>query len=649
MYAREAQQVRHSTDTCFSSHQAIERVQSIRESFSLARPYSASVLAYGEVFTYAEGYLCYVNGPHVRVVNIRSTSKVEEVVDVLAINQKLAGPSKPGRPALSANETRITSISYSEGVLACVCRTEIKDEDWLLIIDMGLQDHKDSHEEVVQHRPPLRWRLSCTTKLFIRHTRKYLYFGTHSGLRSDGHHEWLLMGLNLETRSPVVLKPLQLVDFVGSDIGSTACFRIHEACLYAVSNQTSFETEEVDWTSYYNCIKITLGDTKPDLRAHPFWQRQHGEGPINDSWTDLSLQKDEQTNELLIVECRKEWLGGGTANIRTYYTQPLRFNTEDEIIETSKFPANDIMTKTLSENSKPHFSEPRKRIRKHYHHEYEYDGLNPGNSGPADFILAKTKFRAYNPSAMSFIDLVNDPAPVRPGSARMRDRLRLRIASRKQQSPFVDDPHNPDQKILRQPELDEHDNPIPGSEQAFHPTVIHFFPPDNAPAELYDVLCTLDRVGNIDAIADERSIVYMADSPHADSDKFKPIVMISFDPKWGRGLRIPTMPSPSSSAGHSIPAKDMQLELTSSSKPSSKRRLSPATAEPSTTSHTASLPARPQPKRQKRDGDDPSAPPTQPEKHPRHIWREDAMYLAINRGYRIEYADSPHPHTDSET
>jgi len=411
-----------------------------------------------------------------------------------------------------------------------------------------------------------------------------------------------------------------------------------------VSNQTSFETEEVDWTSYYNCIKIPLGEPKPDLKAHPFWQRQHGEGPINDSWTDLSLQKDEQTNELLIVECRKEWLGGGTANIRTYYTQPLGFNTEDELIETGNFPANDIMTRTLTENSKPHFSEPRKRIRKHYHHEYEYNGLEPWNSGPGDFILARTKFRAYNPSAMSFIDMVSDPTPVSPGSARMRDRLRLRIASRKKQSPLVDDPNNPDQKTARQPELDEHDNPIADSEQAFHPTVIHFFPPDNAPAEIYDVLCTLGRVGNMDAIADDRSIVYMAGSPHAVSGESRAIVMISFDPAWGRGFEILTMPS---SAGPPIPAKDMKLELTSSSTAgkTSKRRVSPAT-EP--TSHTASHTAAPQPKRQKRDVDR-SAPATQPDKQRRWIWHEDAMYLAINRGYRIEYEDSPQQQTASPT
>jgi hypothetical protein len=629
MHAQEAQQVRNSTNACFSSRQAIERVQSVREAFSHAEPYSASVLAYGEAFTYAEGYLCYVNGPQVRVVNIHSASKVEEVIDVRAINQKLASPPKPGHSALSPDETRITSISYSAGVLVCVCRTEIKDEDWLLVIDIGPRDAKNSGKKENKPRPSFKWRLSCTTKLFIRHNYSYLYYGTHSGLRSDGHHEWLLTGLDLETGRLVVPKPLQLAEFVGSDIGSTACFRIHEGCLYAVSNQTSFEVEEVDWTSYYNCIKIPLGESKPNLKAHPIWQRQHVEGPINDSWTDLSLQKDEQTNELLIVECRKEWLGGGSANIRTYYTQPLRFNTEDELIQMCNFPANDPLTQTLDENSKPHFSEPRKRIRKHYHHEYEESSLDPSK----DFILAKTKFRAYNPAAMSFIDLVNDPAPVAAGSARMRDRLRLRIASRKQQSPLLD-PDNPKQTILRQPELDEHDNPIAGSEQAFHPTVIHLWPTDDAPSEIYGVLCPLGRVGNIDAIADERSIVYMTDSPNAVPGQSKAIVMISFDPSWGRGLKQMTMRSPTAPPA---PAKEMRVELANSftaDKTMSKRRASP-TPEP--VSPTAS----PQPKRQRRDVD-PSA-PAQPQLQPqpplqrRSVWREDAMYLAINRGYRIRY------------
>jgi lysophospholipid acyltransferase (LPLAT)-like uncharacterized protein len=87
--------------------------------------------------------------------------------------------------------------------------------------------------------------------------------------------------------------------------GSTVCFQIQGGDFIALSNQTSFEVKELDWTSFYNCVRIPLGKAEPVLKQHVFWQRQHEEGPINDSWTEISLQKDQRTNDLLIVECRK--------------------------------------------------------------------------------------------------------------------------------------------------------------------------------------------------------------------------------------------------------------------------------------------------------------------------------------------------------
>ncbi|ERF76967.1 hypothetical protein EPUS_02679 [Endocarpon pusillum Z07020] len=597
-----------------------------------ARPYSVSLLAYGEAFFYSEGVLCYVDGPLVRVIDIYSGSQVEDVVNVLALNQRLSlcVASEPSglRPF---DDTRITNLSYSKRILVCVCESEVTDERWLLVVDLG-QDLK--------RRVPFRHPLTCTTKLFIRHDRDYLYYGTHSGRRSDGHHEWLVTGLDLEKGCPITPKPFQLADFVGSDIGSTACFKIHEKHLYAVSNQTSFEVEEVDWTSYYHYIKIPLGDKKPDLKAHRIWQRQHGEGPINDSWTDLSLQKDEQTNELLIIECRKEWLGGGSANIRTYYTQPLRLNTEDDVVQTCHFPADDPLTRTLDEYSKPHFSEPQIRIRKYYHHEYEQSRLDPRNSAPRDFILAKTKFRAYSPSAMSFIDLVSDPAPVAAGSVRMRERLRLRIASRRQKSPLVDDPDCPGQMILRKPELDKNNDPIEGSEEDFHPTEIHLWPPDDAPTEIYDVLCPAGRVRNVEAIADERSIIYMTDAPSNATmgrGNARAIVMISFDPSWGKKYKRLIMPSTSSAP----PPKEMKLELENRSMSRKSYKRASPTPESASTSASASSTFVSRPKRQKCDSDSSTTTTTtgtttrNPDKERRFMWKEGAMYLSINRGYRL--------------
>ncbi|KAF7509371.1 hypothetical protein GJ744_008094 [Endocarpon pusillum] len=631
LYTREGQIV-HDREGYYSSRQAIERVHSVRQSLGSARPYSVSVLAYGEAFIYSEGVLCYVDGPLVRIIDIHGGSQVEDVVRVLTINQRLSSRVASEPSVLQPfDETRITGISYSERILVCLCESEATNEHWLLVVD--LSQHRD-------RRDPFRHPLTCTTKLFIRHDRSYLYYGTHSGRRSDGHHEWLITGLDLEKGRPITTKPFQLADFVGSDVGSTACFKIHEKHLYAVSNQTSFEVEEVDWTSYYHYIKIPLGDKKPDLKAHRIWQRQHGEGPINDSWTDLSLQKDEQTNELLIIECRKEWLGGGSANIRTYYTQPLRLNTEDHVVPTCHFPADDPLTRTLDEYSKPHFSEPQKRIRKYYHHEYEQSRLDPRNSAPRDFILAKTKFRAYNPSAMSFIDLVSDPAPVAAGSARMRDRLRLRIASRRQKSPLVDDPDCPGQMILRKPELDKNNDPIEGSEEDFHPTEIHLWPPDDAPTEIYDVLCPAGRVGNVEAIGDERSIIYMTDAPSDATmgrGNARAIVMISFDPAWGKKYKSLIMPSTRSAA----PAKEMKLQLDnrSMSRKSCNRASPRPTPEWASSSASASFTFASRPKRQRCDSDSSTTvtgtAARRPDKERRDMWKEDAMYLSINRGYRL--------------
>jgi hypothetical protein len=141
-------------------------------------------------------------------------------------------------------------------------------------------------------------------------------------------------------------------------------------------------------------------------------------------------------------------------------------------MQMCNFLENDPLTRTLDEKSKPQFTKPRRRIRRHFYREYKHSHLDPGSLVSRGFILAKTRFRAYNASVMSFVDLVSDPAPI-PGSLRMRDRLRLRVASRKQKSPLVDDPSCPGHMLLRKAELNENDEPLEGSEDDFNPTGFH--------------------------------------------------------------------------------------------------------------------------------------------------------------------------------
>lgn len=347
------------------------------------------------------------------------------------------------------------------------------------------------------------------------------------------------------------------------------------------------------------------------------------EGPINDSWTELSLQRDARTDELLLVECRREWLGGGSANIRTYYTQPLTLTPGDEIAVSFGLPANDPLTKTLDDSSKPNYEPAKKRLRRYCHPEY------PATSTSQDFILAKTKFRAYSPSCSSFVDLVNDPAP-RPGTSRLLDRLRLRIASRTQKSPLIEDPEEPAHFLLRPQELDENDVPLNGSEDDFHPTDIHVWPPDDAPTELFDLLCPGGRTGQVDTVADDTSIVYITAPSSSIPNGERAVVLINFDPTWGRrGLKLLNL-------GSSSNRVNMRVERDSpcnSSSPMHKRHSAMEVHDDDDCSYSR--------KKQKGAASSSSStsnqqPPQQPH-GPRFMQEDCAMYLSINRGYRFMY------------
>jgi hypothetical protein len=89
---------------------------------------------------------------------------------------------------------------------------------------------------------------------------------------------------------------------------------------------------------------------------------------------------------------------------------------------------------------------------------------------------------------MSFINLVSDLTPI-PDSLQMRDRLRLRVVLRKQKSPLVDNPSCSDYILLRKPDLNENNDPLKESENDFNPTKLHLWPADNAPTQIYNVLC----------------------------------------------------------------------------------------------------------------------------------------------------------------
>ncbi|EXJ83224.1 hypothetical protein A1O1_06843 [Capronia coronata CBS 617.96] len=373
-------------------------------------------------------------------------------------------------------------------------------------------------------------RLWSTNKLFVRHNRRFLVLGTHSALGNHDHHEWLLHRYDLETARPVAKEPLQLRNFCGSEMGSTVCFTIYQDNFYALTNQTSYESEEVDWTSYYHFIHFPLDDPLPDLKVRAIWRRQHLEGPINDSWTDLGFQIDHGSGELLIVECRKEWLAGGSRSVRTYYTQPFERALHGDLHNGHRHPPGDPLGRTLDAKNNSRWEESRPRLDRFVHTEIQ----ESDDRGVKEYIRAKTKWNGYHFNAQAFVDLVTDEVSVE-GEWRPKERIKLRVASRHELSPLVseDDHMNGSSFLLRPPSLDKEGEVMPDGEEAFSPTKVSLWPPDDAPPELHDMLCPGGRGGEVKAILGDQGMVYTAGPAREPGSRERALIFVSFDPTFG--------------------------------------------------------------------------------------------------------------------
>lgn len=408
--------------------------------------------------------------------SLNSTIETEPMAEWLSNHQFGSKDIKPEISLLHYSDHIVSlHFDYSECEL---CSQWRDDEHWLIYVEL------DKFSPVTGTGVNVIKPLGSASKLFVRNTATYFFYGTHTGLGAHGHHEWKIHSHSLKEDHPFPtnIPPLQLDEFVGSDLGSTVAFEIHGDHFYAVSNQTSFVVEEVDWTSFYHCIRFPLHrPVKEALEVNTrVYRRQHAEGPINDSWTDLSLQVDERTNDLQIVEARREWRNGGSKQERTFYTREVTFPSKppgrrqqtangavatpsasasavgsaddglpeedtDELDEgatssarhaqtTPLLPADDLLVSTLGSGNNPHYAPVEERLERSYHPERRHDDGLPAPSQA--FILARTKLRAYNLSCSAFLDLVEDdaccPASTAVGGPPC---LRLRIGARKR-SPY---------------------------------------------------------------------------------------------------------------------------------------------------------------------------------------------------------------------
>jgi hypothetical protein len=491
----------------------------INEAVATADPYSVACIAFATDFLYNQGCLVYRCQTDIRLLNVHGAGKTKDRERVVNLAQVLHKLPKIYLGPDSADN--ISLLSFSDDILVFRVADVTATEDALIVIDVNPLPCK---ERVLLQAP-----LPTAASVFVRHTRSYMWYGIFTAADgSDGM--WSITGVDLDTRAPIHF-PLDRV--VDGDLGQTLCFEMHDEHLYAVSTQVASDDNEVH-SSFYHwlCHAPRKSGRKWNGR---FWRREHQEGPINEMWTDLSIRKDEITGRPVILECRREWRDGKSENHRTYYTQRLP-TPEEALAPLSEgdveIPSWVSMDDDL-DNDQPYDERPAKRLRRHYHAEYE-----SGSTERQEFIPARTKHRSYHLGASTFVDLVNDPVS---DGLRSTDRLRLRTVSRKRKSPIDEEgSEGPPNRLFQPTQVDQYGCPIEGSEERFECRGVHMWPQDNAPPALLQLLCPSTRTGSVKSIADERSIIYSIDAPDLPPNH-QALILINFDPS----LRLPCDPLPS--------------------------------------------------------------------------------------------------------
>ncbi|KAK0102436.1 hypothetical protein ONS95_006055 [Cadophora gregata] len=534
-----------------------------REAITSAYPFTVATIGFCDAYIYRRGILCYTLDDRIRILDLHRSAQEEFVVSIPSLLTEALSD-------IGDNNTgTFKCLYYSDGILSCIY--DASDEDspvWLIAF------HVETMRILVTHE------LESTDKIFVRHNSQYLYYGTHSELGTDGYKKWVICGYEYKTRKWFDHK-VHLPDMVGSEIGSTICFELYRNSFYALSNQTSFEVEEIDWTSFYHCVRFLLDSPMllEKTENKSMWRRQHQEGPIDDRWTSLSLDEDESTGELKIVEARKEWYLGCSTSQRTYYTTDIVFPVKDHGEDSSIVPDSpqaqnfvlptisswapaassdqaqassstevDAMISSSSSTAAPTGVEPTatesdeqdvsdlpnipllRLLQKddHPHHmnapNRRPERTHPGNDGSTypTHTLAKSRIRAYFTPCSTHLDLVDDP---HPDDWQGKQRLRLRAGTRRI-GPVLRDPVT---NLIRRPHPDLN---IALGEMYRVPPITYWpkaqklHEPDEHIDAIYRLMNPPSHLGNVEGTADERSLVYVT----GGCDQPQALIFVGFDP-----------------------------------------------------------------------------------------------------------------------
>ncbi|ETS81711.1 hypothetical protein PFICI_06713 [Pestalotiopsis fici W106-1] len=495
---------------------ALRRLVKRRRAFAQASPYAMGIVGVADSYIYYNGWLLYVVGDRpekrLHILDLQNTNNQEVIVNIPRLIARSIPESETGR------KYTFRALYHAAGITTCLLSyTRPTPRSWLMVFN--------AQERQFFGTIPLE----STIRLFVRNNAKDLVYGTHSEYDASGNRKWILHHYNMESQDLSHAGRMTMSDLVGYEVGSAVCFEIFDKYLYGCSNQTSFELEEIDWTSYYYCFRVSLDGFNREsievMQKRDAFRRQHREGPIDDRWTFLTLSQHEEDGSIKLTECRREWLNGGSENRRTYYTKDVRFDrptSERDGPESTGLgiDGNDPwpdepLVRLIRSSDRPNFGRSSERQ------------FHPGDYGPSMFSRSKTYLSTYSHSCGTFMDLVDDPHPYDPDTQRLRIRTGSRTcnSSAATQAAAQHGPH--DGQVAREDASRAHCNSIA------------FWPPDvdHREAEARaDIFQRLNQAmnpaglrGSVTAAGDCRTIVYST-SNAGGSTAMKVLVVLSFDP-----------------------------------------------------------------------------------------------------------------------
>ncbi|KAI3326043.1 hypothetical protein HD806DRAFT_520747 [Xylariaceae sp. AK1471] len=387
---------------------ALRRLAKRRSALSQASPYVVGIVACADSYEFSGGKLCYIieDRPQrwLRILDIHKSTNWELVVDIpMLIRATITRAAK-------SRKYKFRVLYQEAGIVSCLFSFALpQTENWLFII-------KPQEQRILE-----TFRLESTARIFVRNNEKFLYFGTHSGEGADGLRKWVIKGFDLHNLKWLPQPRMYLPNVAGCDLGSTVCFEIFGDFFYGLSNQTLFEVDDPNWTSHYYCFRFPLNEPCPEktqvMKKEDSWRRQHFEGPIDDRWGFLSLETDETTGNIVILECRKEWLRDQSGSQRTYYTTEVVFRQQAGQEDQQRVRAGTM--RRLGDH--PQCDDPIPVRSPRYVH------AGDDSSMTSLLIRSKTHFCAYIRCCQTFIDLIDDTCMDTSGM----QRLRLRTGHRR--------------------------------------------------------------------------------------------------------------------------------------------------------------------------------------------------------------------------